>query len=60
VTKLRHNLSDESTRAATVLHSWSQVPGFIPESDIIQIFRDKSRRSKTVGHSSEQVVVVED
>ena len=60
MTKLRHNLSDESTRAATVLHSWSQIPGFIPESEIIQMFAAKSQRPKTVGHSSEQVVIVED
>ena len=60
MTKLRHNLSDESTRAATVLHSWSQIPGFIPESEIIQMFVAKSQRSKTVGHSSEHVVIVED
>ena len=49
VTKLRHNLSDESTRAATILHSWSQIPGLIPHSEIIQVFKDKSKRSKTVG-----------
>jgi hypothetical protein len=57
VTKLHHNLSDESTRAATVLHSCSQIPGFIPESEIIQMFATKSQRS---GRSLEQVVVIED
>ena len=57
VTKLRHNLSDESTCAATVLHSWSQVPGWIPEQEIIQVFKDKSRRAK-VDSSPEQIVTV--
>jgi hypothetical protein len=51
VTKLRHNLSDESTRAATILHSWAQIPGLIPELEIIQVFRDKSKRSKNQSHS---------
>ena len=60
MTKLRHNLSDESTCAATVLHSWSLVQGLIPESEIIQIFREKSKRSKAVGNTSESIVVVED
>ena len=46
VSKLRHTLSDEATRAATVLHSWHEIPGLIPESEIIQIFKDKSRRPK--------------
>ena len=60
MTKLRHNLLDESTRAATVLHSWSQIPGFILESEIIQMFVAKSQRPKTAGRSSERVVTVED
>jgi hypothetical protein len=46
VTKLRHALSDESTRASTVLHAWSEIPGLLPEADIIQAFKDKSRRLK--------------
>jgi hypothetical protein len=60
VSNLRHNLSDESTRAATVLHSLSQIPCFIPESEIIQMFGAKSQRSKTVRCSSEHVVIVKD
>jgi hypothetical protein len=43
VSKLRHNLNDESTRAATVLHSWAEV-GLIPESEVIHVFRNKSQR----------------
>ena len=41
VSKLRHSLSDESTQAATVLHAWSEIPGLIPEANIIQVFKDK-------------------
>lgn len=44
VSKLRHSLSDESTRATTVLHAWSEIPGLIPEAEIIQAFKDKCRR----------------
>jgi hypothetical protein len=43
VTKLRHNLTDESTRAATVLHSWAGA-GLIPENEIVTVFRNKSKR----------------
>jgi hypothetical protein len=49
VTKLRHALSDDSTRASTVLHAWSQIPGLIPEVDIIEVFKDKCRRLKEKG-----------
>lgn len=47
VTKLRHNLSDESTRAATILHSWGSMGDLIPESEIIRAFADKSKRGKS-------------
>ena len=47
VSKLRHGLSDESTHASTVLHAWSEIPGLIPESEIIQVFKDKCRRLNT-------------
>ena len=43
VSKLCHSLSDESMQAATVLHAWSEIPGLIPEADIIQVFKDKCR-----------------
>lgn len=46
VSKLRHGLSDESTRASTVLHAWSQISGLIPENEIVQVFKDKCRRLK--------------
>lgn len=46
VSKMRHSLSDESTRAATVLSSWCDFPIAIPRDEIISVFRDKSRRPK--------------
>jgi hypothetical protein len=46
VSKMRHSLSDESTRAATVLSSWCHFPPAIPHNDIIANFRDKSKRPK--------------
>ncbi|TFK80245.1 hypothetical protein K466DRAFT_504232, partial [Polyporus arcularius HHB13444] len=49
VSKLRHNLSDESTRAATVLGAWAKVPGLLPEADIVSMFEQKAKRAKTGG-----------
>ncbi len=46
VSKLRRNLSDESTRAATVLNAWMQVPGLVPKQTCVQMFKDKASRSK--------------
>ena len=46
VSKMRHSLSDESTRAATVLGSWCNFPQAIPRDDIIAAFRDKNKRPK--------------
>ena len=65
VSKLRHRLSDESTRASTVLHAWSEIPGLIPESEIIQVFKDKCRRlntkdSRSSGQEKEKAVNVVD
>jgi len=54
VSRMRHSLSDESTRAATVLSSWMSVPRLVPELDIIQVFRDKaSRTGKSKGKGIE-------
>jgi hypothetical protein len=44
VSKMRHSLSDESTRAATVL-----FPSAIPHDEIISTFKDKSKRPKGSG-----------
>lgn len=45
VSKMRHSLSDESTRAATVLGSWCTFPDLVPCGEIVSIFKDKSSRS---------------
>ncbi|TFK79027.1 hypothetical protein K466DRAFT_466388, partial [Polyporus arcularius HHB13444] len=44
VSKLRRNLSDESTRAATVLSAWMAIPGLVPAGKIVQSFADKASR----------------
>ena len=48
VSKHRHNLLDESTHAATVLSSWANIEGLIPEANIVKMFRDKSKRKEVV------------
>ena len=61
VSKYRHALSEESTRAATLLNSWSTIPGLIPEAEIIQSFKDKSRRlGKKKQGSNISVVTTDD
>lgn len=54
VSKMRHSLSDESTRAVTVLGSWQDHPGLIPQDDILTLFRNKSKRSKGKGKDIER------
>ena len=46
ISKLRHSLSDNSARAATILGSWSKLEGVIPKEAIIDSFKNKSRRPK--------------
>ncbi|KIP05872.1 hypothetical protein PHLGIDRAFT_14237 [Phlebiopsis gigantea 11061_1 CR5-6] len=46
VSKRRHSLNDESTRAATVISSWAAIPGVISEDDLLKLFANKSNRSK--------------
>lgn len=48
MSKMRHSLSDESTRAATAIGSWMDLPYAIPQAQIVQEFKDKSRRM-TIG-----------
>lgn len=59
MTKLRHNLSDESTHAATILHSWGSIGDLIPESEIIRAFGDKSKKDRS-STSTSLIDVVED
>lgn len=47
VSKRRHALGDESVRAATVLGAWAATaPEVIPEAEIVEVFRNKSKRTK--------------
>jgi len=46
VSKMRHKLSDESTCAASVLGAWCDLPGAVPQDEIIATFKDKSKRPK--------------
>jgi hypothetical protein len=43
---MRHSLSDETTRAASVLGAWCDLPGAVPHDEVIAIFRDKAKRPK--------------
>ena len=49
---MRHSLSDESTRAAAVIGSWCDFPGAIPRDEVVETFKDKSKRSKGKEKSS--------
>jgi hypothetical protein len=46
VSKMRHSLSDQSARAASVLGAWCNLPGAIPREEAMVIFRDKNKRPK--------------
>lgn len=46
MSKLRHSLSDASTRAATVVGSWMSLQGAIPNEKILRILKDKSSRKR--------------
>ncbi|KAJ3576951.1 hypothetical protein NP233_g99 [Leucocoprinus birnbaumii] len=46
VSKMHHSLSDESTCTSAVMGSWSDSPiNIIPHEKILQVLRDKSKRS---------------
>ncbi len=62
VSKLRCNLSDESTHAATVLSAWMSIPGLVPEAKIVQTFADKASRAKagaSAGSTGDNAITVE-
>ena len=58
VSKRRHSLNDESTRAATVVSSWAANPGLIPEQAIIKTFADKAKCGKKKV-SDDEITLVE-
>ena len=43
---MRHSLSDQSVRAATVLGSWSEYPGLIPSDKLTAAFNAKNKCPK--------------
>jgi len=47
------------TRASTVLNAWSKIPGLIPESEIIQVFKDKCCHVKAGKEKDKDVTVVD-
>jgi hypothetical protein len=57
VSRLRHSLSDESTRAATVLGSWANIPGLVIEEELISNIRDKEFRWQTTVDDDDIVMV---
>jgi len=46
VSKMCHSLSDESTRAVSVLGAWCDLPGAVPRDEVMAVFKDKSKRPK--------------
>ena len=56
VSKMRHKLSDESTRAASILGSWCDLPGVIPCDEIMAVFRDKGKWPKDNNDISDVVM----
>jgi hypothetical protein len=55
VSKMRHSLSDQSVRAATVLGSWSESPELIPSTQLTAAFNEKSKRPKGNNQKAGQV-----
>jgi hypothetical protein len=60
VSKRRHNLSDESVRATTVLQSWCTLPGAVLEEDIIVAFQNKAKRPRGKGITETDSIVIDD
>jgi len=55
VSKMRHSLFDESTRVAAVIGSWYDFPGTIPREEIMEAFKDKSKRGKGKDRSTIEI-----
>ncbi|KAJ3558298.1 hypothetical protein NM688_g1007 [Phlebia brevispora] len=60
ISKCHHGLSDESICSATVLGSWSALDGLIPESDLLEHFWNKSKRSGRTAARKDAIDVDED
>lgn len=48
VSKYRHSLSDNATRASIVLSAWSKLPGVLLADEVIKMFERKSFRPSKV------------
>ncbi len=59
VSKRRHNLSPESTRANVILNSWSKIDGIVPRKELMKRFNEKSWCGGTKGKRVD-VIEVED
>ncbi|KAJ3532885.1 hypothetical protein NM688_g7357 [Phlebia brevispora] len=59
VSKRRHGLSDKSVRAATILGSWVSVEGLIPEEELLERFRNKSKRPRLAVAREASAAVIE-
>jgi hypothetical protein len=55
VSRMRHSLSSESTRASTVLGSWVKVDGLLPEQELLKAFRNQAR----IAHQ-ESIIIFDD
>lgn len=49
VSRLRHSLNEESVRTSTVLGSWANIPGLVPEEEIVEFIKTSSRRPRAAG-----------
>jgi hypothetical protein len=56
VSKLRHSLSDESTRCATVVGSWAK-DDLVPVESVVTSFKEKARRNKKKAKTSSSTSV---
>jgi hypothetical protein len=60
VSRLRHSLSDVSTRASTVLGSWVALndaicQSVVPKDDIIELFKNKHKQPKKRARAEDDV-----
>ena len=59
MSRLRHSLSDESTRAATVLGSWATIDGLIPVQEVVENIHNKGSRWAEVASGTVEETIVD-
>lgn len=52
-----YSLKGASVRAGTVLSSWREVTGLVPEMELIKMFNNKSSRMRESGKDSNAITV---